>query len=106
MASSYAGFVTFYAWLSNSLARPPSKRAVAIAFINAFSQLGNIAGSYIWPTTWGPTYRKSYVICIATAGLAVGMSFVFRQHLVGLNRRLEREEEEAGKVRKGFRYLL
>lgn len=106
MASSYSGFVTFYAWISNSIPRPPSKRAVAIAFINAFSQLGNIAGSYIWPTGWGPTYRNSYVICIATNGLAIGMSFVFRQHLLRENRRLEEEEEEAGKRQKGFRYLL
>ena len=45
MAQSYAGFIIFLAWVSNSIARPPSKRAVALAFINAFSQLGNIAGS-------------------------------------------------------------
>lgn len=106
MASSYSGFVTFYAWMSNSIPRPPSKRAVAIAFINAFSQLGNIAGSYIWPTMWGPTYRNSYAICIATNGLAIVMSFAFRQHLLRLNKKLDREEEEAGMARKGFRYLL
>lgn len=45
MAQSYAGFIIFLTWISNSIARPPSKRAVALAFINAFSQLGNIAGS-------------------------------------------------------------
>ena len=47
MAQSYAGFVCFLTWTSNTLARPPSKRAVALAFINAFSQLGNIAGSWV-----------------------------------------------------------
>lgn len=45
MAQSYAGFIVMYAWLSNTFARPPSKRAVALALVNAFSQLGNIAGS-------------------------------------------------------------
>ena len=45
MAQSYAGFIIFLAWCSNTIARPPSKRAVALAFINAFSQLGNISGS-------------------------------------------------------------
>jgi hypothetical protein len=45
MAQSYGGLVVFYAWMSNSFYRPTSKRAVSIAFINAFSQLGNIAGS-------------------------------------------------------------
>lgn len=45
MAQSYAGFVVLYTWMSNTFPRPPSKRAVALALINAFSQLGNIAGS-------------------------------------------------------------
>jgi hypothetical protein len=45
MAQSYTGFICFLAWASNTFARPPSKRAVALAFINAFSQLGNLAGS-------------------------------------------------------------
>ena len=45
MAQSYAGFVIFYAWISNTFPRPPSKRAVVLAITNAFSQLGNIAGS-------------------------------------------------------------
>ena len=45
MAQSYAGFVVLYAWISNSFPRPPSKRTVAVALINAFSQLGNVAGS-------------------------------------------------------------
>ena len=47
MAQSYAGFVCFLTWTSNTFARPPSKRAVALAFVNAFSQLGNIAGSWV-----------------------------------------------------------
>lgn len=55
---------------------------------------------------WGPTYRNSYAICIATNGLAIVMSFAFRQHLLQLNKKLDREEEEAGMARKGFRYLL
>lgn len=44
MAQMYAGFVCLYAWMSNTFPRPPSKRAVALALINAFSQLGNVSG--------------------------------------------------------------
>lgn len=62
MAGSYAGFVVFLAWISNSFPRPAAKRAVAIAFINAFSQLGNISGAYIFPSRWGPSYRYSYAM--------------------------------------------
>ncbi len=47
MAQSYAGFVVLYTWVSNSFPRPPSKRAVAVALVNAFSKLGNVAGSYV-----------------------------------------------------------
>jgi len=106
MAQSYAGFVVFYAWCNSTFPRPPSKRAVCLAFINAFSQLGNVAGSYIWPKAWGPTYRYSYGICIACSGLAIVMCWLFRIHLQSLNRKLDREEEEKGVKRKGFRYGL
>ncbi|CAL1701087.1 unnamed protein product [Somion occarium] len=104
MAQSYAGFIVFLTWISNSIPRPPSKRAVALAFINAFSQLGNIAGSYVWPTGWGPSYRHSYAICISTNGLTIIMCYFFKRHLDSLNKRLEAKEEEEGRS-KGFRFL-
>ncbi|TCD70425.1 hypothetical protein EIP91_003506 [Steccherinum ochraceum] len=104
MAQSYAGFIIFLTWISNSLPRPPSKRAVAIAWINAFSQLGNVAGSYVWPSGWGPSYRNSYAITIATNGLCIIMCYIFKLHLESLNKKLAEEEEKEGKP-KGFRYL-
>ncbi|PSR75029.1 hypothetical protein PHLCEN_2v9359 [Hermanssonia centrifuga] len=42
---SYAGVCVLYGWLSNTFPSPPAKRAVALAFINSFSQVGNITGS-------------------------------------------------------------
>ena len=105
MAQSYAAFITFLAWISSTFPRPPSKRAVAIAFINAFGQLGNISGSYIWPSAWGESYRYSYAICIATNGLGIIMILVFRAHLKALNEKAEREERDKG-LPKGYRYLL
>ncbi|KAF7977659.1 hypothetical protein HWV62_3092 [Athelia sp. TMB] len=104
MAQSYAAFITFLAWISNSIPRPASKRAVALALINAFSQLGNIAGSYVWPTPWGPTYRYSYAICIATNGLAIIMCYIFRQHLASLNKKAVKDAE--GSNEKPYLYLL
>lgn len=64
-AGSYAGFVVFYSWISSSFPRPPAKRAVVIAFVNAFSQLGNVAGSYVWDLKENG-YRKSYGIVTAS----------------------------------------
>ncbi|KAJ3532449.1 hypothetical protein NM688_g7421 [Phlebia brevispora] len=104
MAQSYAGFITFLTWISNSIPRPPSKRAVAIALINAFSQLGNIAGSYVWPSMWGPTYRNSYAICIATNGFCIIMCYVFKKHLEHLNKKAEIKEQTERRPA-GFRYF-
>jgi len=106
MAQSYAGFIVLYTWLSNTFARPPSKRAVALGLINAFSQLGNVAGSYVWQSTWGPTYRKSYGICVATSGTAIVMCWIFRAHLKRENARMDLEEEGKGVKVKGWRYML
>ena len=49
MAQPYATSITFLAWISSTFLRSPSKRVVAIAFINSLGQLGNVVGSYIWP---------------------------------------------------------
>lgn len=93
-ASSYAGFIVFYSWLSSSFPRPPAKRAVAIAMVNAFSQLGNIAGSYVWQMPENG-FRKSYGIVIAMFGVTIAGCFWFRQILVGLNKKIEAAEQAA-----------
>jgi hypothetical protein len=56
MAQSYSGFICFLAWTSNIFDRSPSKRAVALAFINAFSQLGNFASSWVSCVVCCPTF--------------------------------------------------
>lgn len=105
MAQSYTAFVVYFAWVSNSIPRPTSKRAVALAFINAFSSLGNITGSYVWPKSWGPSYSNSYAICIGSGALCIIMSWIFRQHLMRLNQESEAKKIEGG-LSKDFTYLL
>lgn len=132
-ASSYAGFIVFYSWISSSFPRPPAKRAVAIALINAFSQLGNVAGSYVWGLE-NNGYRQSYGIVTAMFGVTILGSWWFKTLLEGLNKKLEEGEQqgwgedgahksdavstsaagvehlnspdEALRMRKGFRYLV
>lgn len=125
-ASSYAGFIVFYSWISSSFPRPPAKRAVAIAMINAFSQLGNIAGSYVWNLPENG-YRNSYGIVTAMFGITIAGCFAFKMVLQGLNRKIEEGEaawtvrddvaaqtaamegvsvEEGIKLQRGFRYLV
>ena len=76
-----------------------------MAFIPSFGQLGNIAGSYIWPKAWGETYRKSYALCIVANGLAIAMILAFRAHLKALNEEAEKAEQKRG-LPEGYRYLL
>ncbi|KAG1788911.1 MFS general substrate transporter [Suillus plorans] len=105
MAQSHSSHVLMTTWESNTFARPPSKRAVCFSLINALQQLGNIAGSYVWSVNWGPTYRYSYTIVIAGNVTAIMMTWILRQHLKTLNKKLEKEEQEQGKE-EGFRYVL
>lgn len=121
-AGSYAGFIVFYSWISSSFPRPPAKRAVAIAMINAFSQLGNVAGSYVWDLK-DNGYRKSYGIVLSMFGVTIAGCWVFRMMLSNLNKKLEESEtqevagqqpegdiidsnDETLRMRKGFRYLV
>ncbi|BGP37434.1 hypothetical protein JCM10450v2_001343 [Rhodotorula kratochvilovae] len=117
MAQSYSGFVCFLAWVSSTFARPAMTRSIAIAAVNAFSQLGNISGAYIFPKTWGPSYSKSYGICISCFVFCIALSTVHRFDLMRLNRKLAaRDEEEVNSKEHnglsamdfpaGFRYVL
>jgi MFS family permease len=122
-------FIVFYSWISSSFPRPPAKRAVALAMINAFSQLGNVAGAYVWGME-ANGFRSSYGIVTAMFGVTIIGCWVVRMMLAKLNKQLEkgditaaweqhadvaartaeiegRSPEEAGvEVKRGFRYLL
>ncbi|KAL4259101.1 MFS transporter superfamily protein [Pleurotus pulmonarius] len=81
-------------------------RAVGIALINALSQLALVAGPYAWDQSWGPSYARSFGICLAASGASVIMAVVLRQHLANLNRREDKIELERGQALPGFRYML
>jgi hypothetical protein len=108
-------FIVFYSWISSSFPRPPAKRAVAIALINAFSQTGNIIGSYVWFDE-ANSYRASYGIVTAMFGVTILGAFGFRLMLSKLNKQLEQQEalpdaaeeteDERLRISKGFRYLV
>lgn len=113
--------------MSSSFPRPPAKRAVALAFMNAMSQVGNIVGSYIWPTKFGPSYAKSYGIVLSMFGATILLNMWFRIILMRANKRLEEGErafdehgdtleraaalesttvQDAMRMQRGFRYLV
>ncbi|KAL5476955.1 hypothetical protein ACEPAI_3141 [Sanghuangporus weigelae] len=105
-AMSNCGEIIALSWISSSIPRPPPKRAAAIALLYGRGQLGTFAGSYCFPSNWGPSYRASFAICLSLQILNILMCWVFRTHLERLNDEMEETEHAAGQQQKDFRYLL
>ena len=88
---------------------------MAIALINAFSQTGNIIGSYVWFDD-ANSFRASYGIVTAMFGVTILGAYGFRIMLSRLNKQLEQQEalpsateeteDEKLRLSKGFRYLV
>ncbi|KAF2261818.1 pantothenate transporter liz1 [Lojkania enalia] len=113
----YTGYVVALAWISNSLPRPASKRAAALAFINAVSNASSIYASYMYPQPKGkaqPDLTVPLSVDCATAALAVVMAALMRIVLARLNKKLERGEHVEGAINAvpgvgqehGFRFLV
>ena len=92
-ASSYAGYTCVLGWIAPSIPTPKYKKAVALALINAFSQLGNISASYVWPKKWGPRYWRSYTISSCMFITCMLLVLLHRWILVRENRELDRLKE-------------
>ncbi|KAF9235585.1 major facilitator superfamily domain-containing protein, partial [Melanogaster broomeanus] len=94
-----------FAWVSNSVPHSSSKRAVGIAIVNTIGMIGNIGASYFWPSSWGPSYFRSYLLCILAAVVALVILWRYRTSLEEANKTAEEEERLKG-LPVGFRYLL
>ncbi|KAF8918389.1 MFS general substrate transporter [Mucidula mucida] len=129
MACGYVGFAMTLVWVSNTIARPPAKRAAAIGIVNGIGNLGNLIGSYTWKSAWSPGYHLSMGISLAALVLTLYCpSVCMRQHLIRANAKMDEDEkaqmavvdrervEEAARLegityeqaiekRRGFRYL-
>ncbi|CCF53467.1 hypothetical protein NDA11_007125 [Ustilago hordei] len=89
-ASSYAGYTCVLGWIAPSIPTPKYKKAVALALINAFSQLGNISASYVWPKKWGPKYWQSNTISAAMFVACIALVLLHRTMLSMENKELDR----------------
>jgi hypothetical protein len=134
IGSFYASFVVTYAWVfifrsfapgsvlthvqvSNSLPRPPAKRAAALAFINAVSNGTSIYVSYLYQTKWKPRYVFAMSFNAGTAVMAILSATALKILLTRLNKRLDNGEHVDGAVigdgeeaneqgrKAGFRFL-
>lgn len=95
MTTGYASGFVVLAWISNTIPRPPAKRAVAIGLINACGNIRSIPGTYIWRSMYGPYYAVPFWACFAILAAACVVALGLRQYLILLNKRLDREEDVA-----------
>ncbi|KAJ8067353.1 hypothetical protein OCU04_004706 [Sclerotinia nivalis] len=110
----YTAFVVALAWISNTLPRPPAKRAVALAFINAVSNSSSIYASYMYPSSAGPRYIVAMSVNCGMVFMAMCAALTLRTMLVRLNKKLDRGEMVDGAVnegtvaagQRGFRYKV
>lgn len=97
----HSGFTTGLAWISNTLPRPPAKRAAAVAFINAVGNSTSIYTSYLYPQSAKPRYVGAFVHNCVMAAVAVAAAFVLRQMLARLNKKMDRGEAVEGRRERG-----
>ncbi|KAH8685760.1 major facilitator superfamily domain-containing protein [Tricladium varicosporioides] len=97
----YTGYVVALAWISNSLPRPPAKRAAALAFINAISNCSSIYASYMYAPSMGPRYLVAMIVNCCMALMAMCAAVTLRIILVRLNSKLERGIYVEGAINSG-----
>ncbi|KAI1481077.1 MFS general substrate transporter [Daldinia eschscholtzii] len=85
----YCAFVVALAWISNTLPRPPAKRAAALAFINAVSNASSIYASYMYEDRMAPRYVIAMSVNCGTIFLSMVSATVLRFMLVRLNKKLD-----------------
>ncbi|KAJ7052049.1 major facilitator superfamily domain-containing protein [Mycena amicta] len=95
MAIGDAGCAMTLVWVSNSIPRPPAKRAAAIGIANGMGNLGTLVGSFGWKNKWAPRYAPSSYISLTALVVSTAAAAVIRQRLIRMNRQLDSESESA-----------
>ncbi|KAH7152576.1 major facilitator superfamily domain-containing protein [Dactylonectria macrodidyma] len=88
MMSVYGSFGCILSWVSSSLPRPSTKRAISYAVVNAGSNFASIYASYFYPSSQGPRYWQANVANVAFSGLCIVMATVLRFFLARRNKKL------------------
>lgn len=94
MFAVFGAFTTNLSWIASSIAKPPAKRSIAIALINAFSNVSSIYSSYFYPASSGPRYLEGMVCNIAFSAVGILAAIVTRLYLGYRNKKLEEANEE------------
>lgn len=101
----YTAFIIGISWVANTLPRPSSKRAAALALTNAIANCSSIYSPYLYPDSGAPRFILAMSVNAGTSLLSIFTATVFRLLLQRLNRIIDSREREEGRSG-GFRYLL
>lgn len=105
----YTGFNMSIVWTSNTISRPPAKRAAAIAFNNALATICSIYGSYLYPNDAAPRFVLAFGVNAGMALMAIVAATMLRIVLIRKNKAMDRLEAEPGYIAGNFpqrRYLV
>lgn len=94
----YSGYVVVLAWISNSIPRPPGKRAVSLAWVNAVANSSTIYASYLYLDSDAPGYVLAMSVDCAMAFMSILAATVLRFVLIRLNKKLDRGEYVKGAI--------
>ncbi|KAH6895908.1 major facilitator superfamily domain-containing protein [Thelonectria olida] len=94
MMCVYASFGCILSWVSTSLPRPSTKRAISYAVVNAGSNFASIYASYFYPKSQGPQYWQANVANVAFSALCILMATLLRFYLSWRNRKLEKARDQ------------
>ncbi|KAF6814048.1 major facilitator superfamily transporter [Colletotrichum sojae] len=94
MMSVYGSFGCILSWVSTTLPRPATKRAVSYAVVNAGSNLASIYASYFYPKTQGPQYWQANILNVAFSAMCIFLATTLHFYLRWRNRQLRRAGDE------------
>ncbi|EGX95801.1 MFS nicotinic acid transporter Tna1, putative [Cordyceps militaris CM01] len=89
----YPAIIGLIAWIANNLA-PSWKRAVGMAFLMGFGNLGGAVSSNIFIASQAPHYWIGYGMCLALVVVAILATVVMRVTLSKINRQRDALDED------------
>jgi hypothetical protein len=114
-AGTLSGYAVCLAWISNTLPRPPAKRAAALAMINSVSNMTSIYSSFMYQDYAAPRFVAAMTVNAITLFVAGLCAFALRIILTKLNKGLAINQGdyeisvgngENRSTKRGFRYLV
>lgn len=89
VACVYASYPPTHAWAANNFGNE-TKRAVGMGVYTALGNLGSIAGTWLYPATDAPRFRRGHLVCMGLAVAAGVLSLANSLALGAINRDRDR----------------